>query len=131
MSAQRSHASQLIPYKFKEISRRCRGRAFSLLDAGSGNHSASIAKRWFPECRYSGLDRERGYNNGPEDFSAMDEFFELDVTQLGARRDPIRIVLTPLLALHAKRTFGFVPGGVLWDLYGFADVIVGVRPLIH
>jgi SAM-dependent methyltransferase len=211
---------RLIPFKFKELRRRFGDRPFTLLDVGAGNHSATVAKRWFPACRYYGVDRDRDYNNGPEDFAAMEGFYELDLTELrfeaipdgafdvivmahvvehlrngvdvvralvpklrpggfiylefpsarslhfpsmrgtlnfwdddthvriytpdelgraleaeglrvvrsGARRDPVRAALTPLLALHAKRTYGFVPGGVLWDLFGFADLVVAEKP---
>ena len=211
---------ELVPYRFKEIRRRFGNRPFSMLDVGAGNHSASRARHWFPQCRYTGVDRDRSYENGPEDFQAMDAFFELDLTTLafeaipdesydvilmahvvehlpngddvvralvqklrpggmfslefpgpnslrlpsmkgtlnfhddashvrlfrasemaallrecgldvvraGTRRDPLRILLTPLLALHAKRKYGFVPGGVFWDLFGFADEVIAIKP---
>jgi SAM-dependent methyltransferase len=210
-----------VPFKFKSIRRRFRDRPFRLLDVGAGNHSASLAKRWFPNCHYAGIDRERGYNNDAADFECMDEFFELDLTRLefgaipdgaydvilmahviehlhngdvvlrglvpklrpggilfvefpgprsltlpsmrgtlnfyddpthvrlftadevrrvlvdeglrilraGTRRDPVGILLTPLNAWHTKRVHGYVPGGVLWDLCGFAEVVVAQRPL--
>jgi len=71
-----------IPYRFRELRRRHGGRPFRLLDVGAGNHSASLAKRWFPNCHYAGVDRDRGYHNDAADFAAMDEFFELDLTRL-------------------------------------------------
>lgn len=76
------------PYRFREIWRRFRARPFRLLDVGTGNHSASIAKRWFPNCHYAGVDRDRSYNNDRRDFAAMDEFFRLDLTQLRFREIP-------------------------------------------
>lgn len=209
-----------MPYKFREIRRRHGARPFDLLDVGAGNHSATQAKRWFPNCRYTGLDRERGYHNDDADFARMDRFVELDLTTLdfavlpdsgydviliahviehlpngddvlrglapklrpggmlyvefpgeqslrlpsrrgtlnfhddpthvrvythgeiarlltslglrivraGVRRDPLGILLTPLHAVRAKQLYGYVPGGVFWDLYGFADVVIGTRP---
>ena len=209
-----------MPYRFREIRRRFGQRPFRLLDVGAGNHSASIAKRWFPNCHYAGIDRDRHYANDAADFAAMDEFFELDLTRLefgaipdgsydvllfahviehlangdevlrelvpklrpggfayvefpgpqslgmpsmkgtlnfhddpthvrvfdnrevagvlracglrvvrsGTRRDPLGILLLPLHAWNAKRAHGFVPGGVFWDLFGFADQVLAERP---
>jgi SAM-dependent methyltransferase len=209
-----------MPYRFRELRRRYGARPFRLLDVGAGNHSASLAKRWFPPCYYAGIDRERGYNNDAADFAAMDEFFELDLTQLrfeaipnrsydvlmlahviehlangdqvlrglveklrpggiayvefpgprsltlpskrgtlnfhddathvrvftaaevasilrdcgldilraGTRRDPLGILLTPVHAWKSKRVHGYVPGGVFWDLFGFADQVLARRP---
>jgi SAM-dependent methyltransferase len=208
-----------LPYKFIDVRRRFGRRPFSMLDIGAGNHSAKLAKQWFPACRYTGVDRQRSYNNDDADFAAMDAFFELDLTRLefavipddaydvilmahviehlpngdevvrallpklraggmiylefpgprslglpsmrgtlnfhddeshvrvyttrelsellersgcrviraGTRRDPLRIVMTPFRALNARRALGYVPGGILWDLFGFADVVVAVK----
>jgi SAM-dependent methyltransferase len=52
----------------------------------------------------------------------------LVVEKAGTRRDLRKIVFMPVLAVHAKWKYGFVPGGVFWDLYGFADEVVAVRP---
>ncbi len=211
---------RIIPHKFKAIRRHFAGRPFTLLDIGAGNHSATLTKFWFPQCRYVGVDRERDYNNSVEDFAAMEEFHELDLTQLdfsvlrdgaydailmahvvehlhngdevvkglipklapggifclefpgrrsphlpsrkgtlnfhddathvrlypheeiagvleagglrvirqGTRRDWSGIFFMPLHAYNAKRKHGFVPGGVFWDLYGFAEEVFAVRP---
>lgn len=210
-----------MPFRFKAIWRRHGDRPFALLDVGAGNHSASLAKRWFPNCHYAGIDLDRNYNNDERDFAAMDEFFELDLTKLefsaipdgrydvilmahviehlkngddviralvpklgpggmiciefpgeasltlprmrgtlnfhddpthvrlftasevsgvlrelglgiefaGQRRDPTGILLLPLHALRCWQAHGYVPGGVFWDLFGFADYVVGRRPL--
>lgn len=209
-----------IPHKFREVKRRFGARAFTLLDVGAGNHSATLTRRWFPNCRYTGLDRERDYHNTAADFAAMDAFVEMDLTRLdfsvlpdgafdvilmahvvehlangdevlrglvpklspggmiyvefpgerslhlpswrgtlnfhddpthvrlytfhevagilsgcglridraGRRRDGTAIALMPLLALNALRLHGYVPGGIFWDLLGFADFVVGTRP---
>jgi SAM-dependent methyltransferase len=211
---------RFIPHKFKAMRRHLGARPFRFLDIGAGNHSATLAKFWFPDCTYTGVDRERDYNNSPEDFAAMDEFFELDLEQLdysvlpdrgydailmahvvehlrngdevvkllaeklapggifclefpgrrsphlpsrkgtlnfhddpthvrlytheeiagilrgaglevirqGTRRDWQHLALTPLHAVNAKRVHGFVPGGVFWDLFGFAEEVFAVRP---
>lgn len=57
-------------------------RSFRLLDVGAGNHSASKTLKVFPGCEYYGLDLDRSYNNSPEDFELMKDFFELDLTLL-------------------------------------------------
>lgn len=211
---------RFMPHKLKAIRNHFGQRPFSFLDIGAGNHSATLAKFWFPNCRYTGVDRERDYNNSPDDFAAMDEFFELDLEQLdysvlpdasydailmahvvehlkngdevvrrlaaklrpggifclefpgrrsphlpsrrgtlnfyddpthvrlytheeiagvlkgegleirrqGTRRDWHHLMFLPLHALNAKRHHGYVPGGVFWDLYGFAEEVFAVRP---
>ena len=208
------------PHRFLEVHRRYGRRSFRMLDVGAGNHSASVAKRWFPACHYAGIDRDRSYHNDAADFAAMDEFFELDLTQLRfdaipdasydvlllahvlehlpngdevlralvpklkpggmvyvefpgpqslrmpsrkgtlnfrdddthvrvfdarevagilrdcglriqyarTRRDLRGILLFPVFALRAKQKHGYVPGGVYWDLFGFADEVVAVKP---
>jgi len=50
-----------------------------VLDIGCGNHSASIMKRYYPNCKYYGLDKDKNYKNGPEDFKAMEGFYETDL----------------------------------------------------
>lgn len=56
--------------------------AFTLLDIGSGNQSATKTLALFPRCSYYGLDLNRAYNNTPEDFALMKEFYEMDLTHL-------------------------------------------------
>ena len=219
MPRSRRRRPHLIPYKFLDIRRRYGRRPFALLDIGCGNHSATLTKACFPACTYTGVDRDRGYNNDAEDLAAMDAFYEIDLTTLdfraipdgaydvllmahviehlsngdevvralapklrpggllyvefpgprsltlpsmrdtlnfhddpthvrvftaaevsalvrslgfrvlrsGVRRDPRGIFFLPLHALKAKRAFGYVPGGVFWDLLGFAEVVVAIR----
>jgi len=208
-----------IPHRFREVRRRYGRRPFRLLDVGAGNHSASLAKRWFPGCHYAGIDRDRNYHNDAADFAAMDEFFEMDLTRLefgaipdtgydvlmlahviehlpngdavlralvpklrpggfvyvefpgprslrlpsmrdtlnfhddpthvrvfdhrevadilrgcglrvvraGTRRDPVGILMMPVHAWKSVRRSGYVPGGVFWDLFGFADEVLAER----
>jgi SAM-dependent methyltransferase len=52
----------------------------------------------------------------------------LHVTRANTRRDPLGILLTPVHAVRAKQQHGYVPGGVFWDLFGFADVVIAERP---
>ena len=50
-----------------------------ILDVGCGNHSASRTKRYYPNCKYYGLDKDKNYKNTPEDFKAMEDFYEIDL----------------------------------------------------
>jgi hypothetical protein len=74
--------SLIRPTRFVHILPRYRGKAFSMLDVGCGNHSASLTRQWFPGCEYSGIDRSREFENDERDFAAMANFYELDLTQL-------------------------------------------------
>lgn len=72
-----------LPAKFKFLEQQfAKNASFKLLDIGAGNQSASQTKKWFPNCEYHGVDRERNYNNEESDFKCMDQFYELDLTEL-------------------------------------------------
>ncbi|MFT3908747.1 MAG: class I SAM-dependent methyltransferase [Ferruginibacter sp.] len=68
--------------KFIFLKRSFGNAPFRLLDIGAGNHSASKAKRVFPQCEYHGVDMEKDYNNDPGDFNSMAAFYEMDLTKL-------------------------------------------------
>ena len=67
-----------MPPRLRYLYPRFKGKSFALLDIGCGNHSASITKKWFPRCRYSGVDREK-YNIDETDLCSADHFFLLDL----------------------------------------------------
>lgn len=72
-----------LPSKFRFLDRYYSKKGqFVLLDIGAGNNSATNTKKWFPNCTYHGVDRDRNYNNNKKDFELMDQFFEIDLTQL-------------------------------------------------
>lgn len=72
-----------LPSKFRFLNKHfSKNGAFTLLDIGAGNHSAKNTKKWFPNCTYYGVDRSKDYNNSEEDFKLMEQFYELDLTQL-------------------------------------------------
>lgn len=52
-----------------------------VLDIGCGNHSASIMKRYYVDCKYYGLDKDKNYKNDSEDFEAMEDFYKIDLNQ--------------------------------------------------
>ena len=53
----------------------------------------------------------------------------LEIKRAGVRRDPVGILMTPVVALRSWQTYGYVPGGTFWDLFGFADHVVGEKPV--
>ena len=69
-------------FKFSFLRRSFGVHSFSLLDVGSGNHSASKTKKLFPNCKYHGLDMDKTYNNDVHDFAVMENFYEVDLTSL-------------------------------------------------
>lgn len=72
----------LISPKFKALFSRFKAdEVFTLLDVGCGNHSPSITKRYFRNCRYFGLDKEI-YNNDEDDIKLMEKFYLLDLDHL-------------------------------------------------
>lgn len=72
-----------LPSKFRFINKIfTKEGKFSILDIGAGNNSALNTKKWFPNCIYHGVDRDKTYNNTEEDFKLMDRFFEIDLTTL-------------------------------------------------
>jgi SAM-dependent methyltransferase len=73
-------ANLIMPTRLKPFRAYMRNGPFTLLDVGCGAHSPTITKRWFPNVRYHGIDRER-YHNDDADIAAMDRFFCLDLEE--------------------------------------------------
>ncbi|MEI6089581.1 MAG: methyltransferase domain-containing protein [bacterium] len=204
-----------MPTKLKRLKKTYGNREFYLLDVGAGNHSATQLKKYFPNCKYYGIDISKDYNNDAEDFNLMENFWEKDLTKLdfsdipdgffdallmthiiehlyngelvvdallnkvktngfiyleypsqkstrlpskkgtlnfydddthvrlyninvlidiiksngftvlkfGARKDFANIMTMPIRIIISKIKHGYVPGGVFWDLLGFAEFI--------
>lgn len=49
----------------------------------------------------------------------------------GIRKDLWRIIFLPLLAIHSKFKYGYVSGGMFWDLFGFAEFVFARKVLIR
>jgi len=64
--------------KFKFIYREYRDKAFTILDVGCGNHSPTATKKWFPKCRYFGIDKSI-YNNDQRDIDIAEKFYNIDL----------------------------------------------------
>lgn len=73
---------QKLTPKFYYLQQSFGNNAFTLLDVGSGNHSASKTKKLFPECEYHGIDMDQYFNNDAQDIAAMHAFYKMDLTQL-------------------------------------------------
>ncbi|MGH8550251.1 MAG: hypothetical protein ACRERU_16945 [Methylococcales bacterium] len=69
----------LSPPKMSFLAREFKNRPFTLLDIGTGNHSAQYLKRFSPNCEYYGVDLSRD-NNDAADFALMKGFYEMDLT---------------------------------------------------
>jgi SAM-dependent methyltransferase len=67
----------LMPYKFRRL-KRLQNQKFKFLDIGCGNHSAQMTRYWFPGCDYYGVDHGL-YNNDPDDFALMTEYYDVDL----------------------------------------------------
>lgn len=207
--------SRLLPNKFKYFYKELKDKEFTLLDIGAGSHSAQKTIKWFPKCKYSGIDLSKDYRNDEKDFELMEAFYEMDLTQLkfdkipdnhydvimmthiiehlhngdkviegllpklkqgghiyieypgfkstqlpsmkdclnyfddkthvriysvkelmnllmknnmqvikgGTRRSWIHIILLPVNWLYQRIKLGYTPGGIFWDLLGFAEFV--------
>jgi hypothetical protein len=93
----------------------------------------------FPGPQSLKMPSRRGTLNFHDDATHVRVFDHREVAELlracgmrvrraGTRRDPLGILLLPLHAWNAKRAHGYVPGGVFWDLFGFADQVLAERP---
>ena len=75
------------PFKIKLAQNYLLKDDLMILDVGSGSHSATITKQWLPKCHYTGIDIAN-YGNDDADYKAMDEFIEMDLTQLEFSKIP-------------------------------------------
>lgn len=75
-------STKLKPFRLKTIGKYTDKKDLKILDIGSGSHSSTITKKWLPKCHYTGVDRDVSYDNTEEDIQNMDEFFQLDLTEL-------------------------------------------------
>jgi SAM-dependent methyltransferase len=79
---------KLKPFRIRVIQNFSNRTDLKILDIGSGSHSSSITKKWWPDCHYTGVDLDLKDDNTPEDISAMDEFIQLDLTELDYKKIP-------------------------------------------
>ena len=72
----------ITPFRFTFLKKAFGDKPFTLLDIGSGNGSASLTKKFFPGCRFYGLDITRDYGYTEDDFKQMEEFYSMDLNKL-------------------------------------------------
>lgn len=77
----RSILQKRLP-KFYYLQKFFGNKPFTLLDVGSGNHSASKTKKLFPGCEYHGIDLTMNFNNDESDFLAFHQFYEMNLDDL-------------------------------------------------
>ncbi|NNJ55163.1 MAG: class I SAM-dependent methyltransferase [Bacteroidia bacterium] len=70
------------PFRIHLLRKYSPTKQCEVLDIGSGSHSATITKKHFPSCHYTGVDRDQNYDNDPADVANMDNFIQLDLTEL-------------------------------------------------
>lgn len=77
------------PAKLEYLHKWLKEPAVKVLDVGCGNHSASRTKKYYPSCKYYGLDKAVNYNNNEKDLSCMEQFFQIDLADInGLNRLP-------------------------------------------
>ena len=81
-------STKLKPFRLKTLGKYTDKKDLKILDVGSGSHSSTITKKWLPNCHYTGVDRDVSYDNTEEDVQNMDEFFQLDLTELDYSKIP-------------------------------------------
>jgi SAM-dependent methyltransferase len=81
-------STKLKPFRLKILGKYTDKKDLKILDVGSGSHSSTITKKWLPNCHYTGVDRDVSYDNTEEDVQNMDEFFQLDLTELDYSKIP-------------------------------------------
>ncbi|MGQ9769637.1 MAG: class I SAM-dependent methyltransferase [Thermogutta sp.] len=218
------------PHRFHAVRHILCRPGIKILDVGCGNHSPSLTKRFYPQCHYTGLDRDR-WNRDEDDDALMDEFYTIDlekpheliripndnydiifcshvlehvtqpqavlerlipklraggaiyievpssrslrlpkarngwmgirgclnffddpthkapvpmtdivktlsaagleVHQVGRRFLWRRVILLPFYAIAGLILRGYIPASVVWDILGFADVVMAMRPAVH
>jgi SAM-dependent methyltransferase len=64
------------PHKFRyALKYRGSDSPLKILDIGCGNHGPTIAKHYFPNAEYHGVDIIQDYNQNADDHAKMDQFF--------------------------------------------------------
>jgi len=68
----------VVPSRFRRFRKRYANANFAMLDIGTVGGAVSMAKLWFPKCRYYGLDVIDNHLTA-QDHAAMDGFFLADL----------------------------------------------------
>lgn len=73
----------ITPFRINKIRKyKKKIEKINILDIGCGSNSPSITKKYFPNCQYTGVDRQDNYRNSNKDNLAYDRFIQKDVSDL-------------------------------------------------
>ena len=72
-----------IPHRFVATQSQLRNPGAHLLDVGCANNSPAVAKKYFPDCVYHGLDRA-DYNPGAATDAHIDKFYDINLESLAS-----------------------------------------------
>lgn len=111
------------PPKYRRV-RKLLPAAPAILDIGIANHSPSLARRWFPDCRYFGADIRDDHLDAA-DRRAMEHFYPLTVDGDGYDAIPdgaFDLVVMSHVIEHMPAPMPIVarmcrklkPGGYIW-----------------
>lgn len=70
------------PFRLDVLDKWLRKPLIKILDVGCGDHSSTKTKKYFPKCKYYGLDKSKDHNNISEDFEIMEKFYEIDLNNI-------------------------------------------------
>ena len=66
------------PPRFDILDKWLKKDNINILDVGCGNHSPSKTKKYYPNCKYYGIDKAI-YHNDENDFECMEAYYEFDI----------------------------------------------------
>ncbi len=75
------------PFRFVQMDEFLSREQAKVLDVGCGNHSPRRTKKYYPDCRYFGLDRCFESYIEAADLEVMERFYEIDLTNVSALDD--------------------------------------------
>lgn len=70
------------PQRFNYLNKWLSKPSVKILDVGCGNHSPSLTKDFFPNCKYYGIDKSKSYKLNKADFNSMEKFYHFDISNV-------------------------------------------------
>jgi SAM-dependent methyltransferase len=72
------------PARFEYMHKWLARPGVKILDVGCGNNSPTRTKRYYPKCLYYGLDIISHDDAGDKNLAAMEQFFEIDLSNISS-----------------------------------------------
>jgi len=69
------------PFYLDRIFGVMENRQPTILDVGCGTHAASIAKKFLPDAKYHGIDKDTSYLISEDDLAKMEKFYTINLEQ--------------------------------------------------